>query len=84
MVLDMTDLSLVDMKIVSSYPKEFPKSTNFRKKSTNFPKEKNHLKQYEFEITPGIIYIPVTFQVSAFIKKNAQFSVEIGEPGLSI
>lgn len=29
--------------------------------------------QYEFEITASIIYSPITPQMSAFIKKNAQF-----------
>lgn len=48
-----------------------PQSTNFRKE--RFPKEKNHLMQYEFEITASIIYSPITPQMSAFIKKNAQF-----------
>lgn len=48
-----------------------PQSTNFSKE--RFPKERNHLMQYEFEITATIIYSPITSQMSAFIKKNTPF-----------
>lgn len=53
------DLILVHTKIISIYPKELHAS-KVQTSGKKFPKEQNHLMQYEFEITASIIYSSIT------------------------